>query len=504
MTRNLHEIFSKKEYDLLVIGGGINGAAIANIASRSGLSVALVEKQDFASGTSSRSTKLVHGGLRYLESFEFDLVAESLRERFIQWKNVPYLVKPLRFVIPVYRGDRRPLWMMKLGGWLYDLLSGKYIVEKHKSLSKEEVLDAIPSLKREGLVGGVAYSDCRMDDARLCLENILSAREHGAHVANYAQVVSFLKVGTQVTAGAIVKDVLTGQEIMIKAHRVVCAAGPWANEMMRLDTPNAQDKVRLTKGVHIVYREKISDTALLLQAGKDNRVFFVIPFEDHSLIGTTDTDYTDLPDEVESDRDDVEYLLSQAAQFLPDLKLSREKIVTTFAGLRPLVFAPGAPSKISRKHVIEENKSGVIYVLGGKYTTYRAIAQECVEKVLEGKKLNLTTAYSLYGTGNFVVDGQKIAQEYGISVESVSCLLAKYGAKYLDVLALIEKNRTLAELLCTCSPVIKAQVVYSIESEMAVSADDIIWRRLGLGYRFCQTKNCRKIIEEFCKNRRSV
>lgn len=498
MTRNLHEIFSKKEYDLLVVGGGINGAAIANIASREGLSVALVEKQDFASGTSSRSTKLAHGGLRYLESFEFDLVAESLRERFIQWKNVPYLVKPLRFVIPVYRGDRRPLWMMKLGVSLYDFLSGKYIVEKHKFLSREEVLDAIPSLRREGLIGAVAYSDCRMDDARLCLENILSAREYGAHIANYAQVVSFLKVGTQLTAGANVQDILTGQAIAIKAHRVVCAAGPWANEMMRLDTPNSLDKIRLTKGVHIVYREKISDAALLLQAGKDNRVFFVIPFEDHSLIGTTDTDYTDSPDEVESDSDDIEYLLSQAAQFLPDLKLSRDKIVTTFAGLRPLVFAPGAPSTISRKHLIEENKSGVIYVLGGKYTTYRAMAQECVEKVLGGKKLKCSMEYPLYGGGEFVADGQKIAQEYGISVESASYLLAKYGAKYLDVLALIEKNRKLAELLCICSPAIKAQVVYSIESEMAVTADDIIWRRLGIGYRFCATKNCHKVIAGYC------
>ncbi len=498
MMRNLHEIFSKKEYDLLVVGGGINGAAIANIASREGLSVALVEKQDFAGGTSSRSTKLAHGGLRYLESFEFDLVAESLRERFIQWKNVPYLVKPLRFVIPVYRGDRRPLWMMKLGVSLYDFLSGKYIVEKHKFLSKEEVLEAIPSLKREGLIGGVAYSDCRMDDARLCLENILSAREYGAHIANYAQVVSFLKVGTQLTAGANVKDILTGQEIAIKAHRVVCAAGPWANEMMRLDTPNSLDKIRLTKGVHIVYKEKISDAALLLQAGKDNRVFFVIPFEDHSLIGTTDTDYTDSPDEVESDSDDIEYLLSQAAQFLPDLKLSREKIVTTFAGLRPLVFAPGAPSTISRKHLIEENKSGVIYVLGGKYTAYRMMAQECVEKVLGGRKLKCSMEYPLYGGGEVVADGQEISKRFGISVYSAAYLLTKYGAKYGEVLKLIEHNRTLAECLCDCSPAIKAQVVYSIESEMAVTADDIIWRRLGIGYRFCATKNCHKVIAGYC------
>lgn len=167
MIRDLRQIFTKPQYDLLVIGGGINGAAIANIASLKGLSVALVEKQDFAGGTSSRSTKLVHGGLRYLENFEFDLVAESLRERYMQWKSAPHLVKPLRFVIPVYRGDRRPLWMMKLGVFLYDLLSGKYVVEKHQSLTPAQTLALIPGLKKEGLLGALAYSDCRMDDARL-------------------------------------------------------------------------------------------------------------------------------------------------------------------------------------------------------------------------------------------------------------------------------------------------------------------------------------------------
>ncbi len=498
MTRDLRKIFFEPQYDLLVVGGGINGAAIANIASQQGLRVALVEKQDFAGGTSSRSTKLVHGGLRYLENFEFDLVAESLAERFIQWKNVPYLVKPLRFIIPVYRGDRRPLWMMKLGVFLYDLLSGKYVVEKHKSLTKEEALLTIPGLKSEGLIGGVAYSDCRMDDARLCLENILSAQSRGAHVANYVALESFVKVGTQITAGANVCDVLTGQKLTIKAHRIVCAGGPWTNDLLRLDTPQAAERIRLTKGVHLVYKDKISDTALLLQAGKDNRVFFVIPFEDHSLIGTTDTDYTGLADDVESDRDDIDYLLSEASKFLPDLKLSREKIVTTFAGLRPLVFAAGEPSKISRQHVIEENKSGCLYVMGGKYTTYRAIAQQCVEKVLGGQKLDLGTDYPLYGGGAFVADGQKIAQDYGISVESVSYLLSKYGAKYTEVLKFIDRDRGLADRLCDCSPAIKAQVVYSIESEMAQTADDIIWRRLGIGYRFCATKNCRKIIQQYC------
>lgn len=499
MKRDLQNIFSKEEYDLLIIGGGINGAAIANIAAGQGLTVALVEKEDFASGTSSRSTKLIHGGLRYLENFEFDLVVESLRERFIQWKSIPYLVKPLRFVIPVYRGDRRPLWMMKVGVFLYDFLSCRFCVEKHQCLTVEDVVRAIPGIKRQGLIGGVAYSDCRMDDARLCLENILSARQQGAHIANYVLVDSFLKVGTQLTAGAHIKDVLTGEQLTIRAHHVVCAVGPWANQLLDLDSPKTPHKIRLTKGVHIIYKDKISDNALLLQAGKDNRVFFIIPFEDHSLIGTTDTDYAALPDDVESESADIEYLLAAAAEFLPDCKLQREKIVTVFAGLRPLVFAQGNPSELSRKHVIEENKSGVIYVMGGKYTTYRAIAQECVEKILQGKKLNLGMDYALYGNVPATEDVDMLVKQCGLTDAVCQYLFSKYGNRAAEVLKLVIKDKTLGESLCACSPAIKAQVVYSLKREMAMTADDIIWRRLGIGYRSCATKNCRTIIAQYCQ-----
>ncbi len=498
MKRDLRTIFSKNEYDVVIVGGGINGAAIANIASRQGLTVALIEKEDFASGTSSRSTKLMHGGLRYLENLEFDLVSESLRERFIQWKNISYLVRPLRFVIPVYKGDRRPLWMMKLGVFLYDFLSGKFVVEKHKTLTVQEVTAHFPAINRQGLVGGVAYSDCRMDDARLCLENILSARQSGVHLANYACVESFFKVGKQLTAGVNVRDVLTGEKMTIKAHRVVCAAGPWTNELLRLDTPASQDKIRLTKGVHIIYKEKVSDTALLLQAGKDNRVFFVIPMENHSMIGTTDTDYMGHPDDVDTDKEDIEYLLSETAKFLPDLQLRRENIVATFSGLRPLVFASGDPSKLSRKHVIEETLSGVIYVMGGKYTTYRAMAQECVEKILGGKKLDLGMDYPLYGSAPASVDIEELSRSCGISDDVCEYLFGKYGHRAQDILNLVVHDKALGEPICTCSLAIRAQVVYSLKTEMAVTADDIIWRRLGLGYRYCATKQCRKVIAEYC------
>lgn len=495
--RNLKTIFPNEEYDLLIIGGGINGAAVAHIAVSQGLSVALVEKEDFASGTSSKSTKLVHGGLRYLEHLEFDLVSQSLHERYIQWKSNPHLVSPLRFVIPVYKGDKRPLWMMKLGVFLYDLLSGKYVVEKHKGLTPQEVANAIPGINRDKLVGGVAYSDCRMDDARLCLENILSARAQGAHVANYVAMTSFLKMSGKVI-GANVKDAISGESFTIKAKHVVSCVGPWTNQLLKMDTASAKDKIRMTKGVHLVYRDKISETALFLQAKKDNRVFFILPFGPHALIGTTDTDFYAKPDEVEADREDMDYLLQEAGRHFPDRVFRRENIVTTFAGLRPLVFAKGKPSQISRDHVIEENFTGVIYVMGGKYTTYRLIAKQCVEKVL-GRKVDLKGEHKVFGSGFLNTDAADIAGRHGISVETASYLFGKYGSQVEEVLKLAQKDRSLIQPLCSCSLAIKAQVVYSLKTEMAMTPDDIIWRRLGLGYVYCASKQCRRVIEEMCK-----
>ncbi len=233
--------------------------------------------------------------------------------------------------------------------------------------------------------------------------------------------------------------------------------------------------------------------------GAEKRIVFAIPRHEMVIVGTTDTDYYAKPDEVESDRDDVEYLLQEAGRHLPNVQFRRENIVTTFAGLRPLVFAKGNPSKISRKHVIEENYTGVMYVMGGKYTTYRAIAQECVEKVLE-KKLKLGMNYPVFGSGPLNGDEEELAKRYGIPPETITYLYSKYGSQVGAVLNLINKDKSLAQPLCTCSPAIKAQVIYSLQTELAVTPDDIIWRRLGLGYIFCASKQCRKMIEEMCRN----
>ncbi len=478
--------FKKNHYDLLVIGGGINGAAIAHLAAKRYKTVALLEQGDFGSGTSSKSTKLIHGGIRYLENFELDLVYESLRERFLQLQVAPHLVKPLGFVIPVYKGSGRPLWMMRFGVFLYDLLAGPYKVQPHKSLTAEEVLELEPGIKKAGLQGGVIYYDAQMDDARLCLENVMMAGEYGAHVANYAKVVSFLKENGRVV-GVRAHDLLGIHEFEVRAKKVVCAAGPWTNELLRLDAPRAQEKVRTTKGIHIVYKGQISNHALLLGSQSDGRIFFVIPWMGNSLIGTTDTDYTGSPDNVKVEKEDMDYLIHESKRVFPGLEFDREKIVTTFAGLRPLIRKKGSPHKVSRKHLFYQTPSGLISVVGGKYTTYRKVAEDCIHKIwgpLEGQ------SFKVYGSGMIQETAGTVAGRYGLEKDVVQSLMDLYGSRYGDVLKLIEKDPSLKEKISDHPSVIKAQLVYSVQTEMARTVEDVTERRLSLVFRGPVSESC--------------
>lgn len=497
MIRDLKR-FSRKTYDLLVVGGGINGAAIAYLAASTGASVALLEKGDFAGGTSSKSTKLIHGGLRYLEHLEFDLVAESLKERYIQWKSAPHLVKPMAFVIPVYRGDPRGLWQMRLGVWLYDALSGAYTLGGHRTLSKKEAVRHVPGINPEGLVGAVEYFDAQMDDARLCLENVLMADKHGAHAANHVEVTGFLKNNGR-TVGARVQDARAGTSFDVLARQVVVAAGPWSDMVLHKDTPRAKPCLRGTKGAHVVYRGRLSDRALLVPTRTGKRVIFIIPFKGNTLIGTTDTDYADSPDDVRCDEDDVAYLLGEASRVLSGRTLQKDNVIMTFAGIRPLVHDRGTPSQVSRRHVIKRALSGVYYVLGGKYTTYRAIARECVAKVLPeaGPRLVTGDRHPLYGSpGQGQEDAKAAAGQYSVGTDTVEHLMGVYGSRFADVLALTGEDPSLKGKLCSCSPAIRAQVVYSIKVEMARTVEDVFDRRLGLIYTDCPTRQCRAAIEE--------
>jgi len=490
--------FTKQPYDLLVIGGGINGAAIANIAAGRGLKTALIEKGDFASGTSSKSSKLLHGGIRYLENFEFDLVSESLKERYLHLQTVPHLVKPLPFLIPVYKGDKRPLWMMRLGVFLYDFLAGKYRVKKRRSLTAAEVLRLEPNLKKEGLTGGVMYYDAQMDDARLCLENVLSAAAKGADAANYLEMTAFLKENGRVT-GVRAKDALLGGIFEIRAKKIVCAAGPWTNRLLKLDDRNAEEKVRTTKGIHIVYSKPISENAILLQSGRDRRIFFVFPWMGCSMIGTTDTDYSGDLDCVEADAEDVRYLAEETRRVFPSFEFRQEDIVSTFAGLRPLTRSDTVPSRASRKHYIFETASGVTFVIGGKYTTYRTVAEDCVNRFTAPRK---GKEYPLYGSGAIRETPEAVAGEFGVEPGIAQALMERYGARYREVLDLTVKYPKLGERVCPRLPVIKAQIVYSVKEEMAVTADDIISRRLSVGFSPLKTEAVeaafKKAIEEVC------
>ncbi len=499
MIRDIQQL-TRHKFDLLVVGGGINGAAISYMAADNGLNVALIDKGDFASGTSSKSTKLVHGGIRYLENLEFDLVSEALHERFIQFKNAPHLVKPLAFVIPVYENDQRPLWMMKLGVAIYDALAGQFKLGQHKIFSAKDLLQQEPSLNPQGLKGGVLYYDAQMDDARLCLENVLMASERGAKIANYIEVLSLMKENNK-TVGVVAKDVPTGQIFEIRAKRVVCALGPWTNQLFNDDRRTIKRNVRTTKGVHIVHKGQIVKHAVLIQTRKDKRIFFVIPWMGHSLIGTTDTDFSGNPDEVAVTEDDIKYLVEEARRVFPSVDFSEANRITTFAGLRPLVHEEGHPSKVSRRHEIEMSTSGVIYVMGGKYTTYRKIAEDCLKKFMYIKSRD-PLDYPLYGSGTIASTAQEIASSNDISASTAQHLMDKYGARYEDVLSLARKNPVLKGLLCDCSPAIKAEVVYSIGTEMALTAEDIIARRFGLQYVPCNSGRCRTFIEETLQQRK--
>ncbi len=470
---------SRGTYDLLVIGGGINGAAIAHLAAKRGLKVALLEKGDFASGTSSKSTKLIHGGIRYLENLEVDLVWESLRERHIQLEVAPHLVKPLPFVIPVYEGDKRPLWMMQLGVFLYDLLAGKYRVKPRKNLTREEVIRLEPGIEQKGLKGGVLYYDAQMDDARLCLENVLMSAQYGAHVANYVKVVSFVKENGRV-AGVRAHDMLGIKEFEVRAKRVICAAGPWTNDLLRLDIPNAKKKVRTTKGIHIVYKGEISKHAVLIGSQSDRRIFFVIPWMGNSLIGTTDTDYVASPDKVKVEKEDIDYLVRESKRVFPKIDLSSGNILSTFAGLRPLIRQGGSPRKVSRKHLFYSSKSGVIFVVGGKYTTYRKVAEDCMNRI---HRIYEKETFAVYGSGAITETVEAAAVRSGLEREVVQSLMDLYGSRYKDVLKLIEKDSGLKGKISDNPPVIKAQLVYSVETEMARTVEDITDRRLSLVFR---------------------
>ncbi|HYL56836.1 MAG TPA: glycerol-3-phosphate dehydrogenase/oxidase [Gemmatimonadales bacterium] len=484
--------------DVLVIGGGITGAAIARDAALRGFRTALVEKGDFGSGTSSVSSRLIHGGLRYLEQYDLHLVLEASRERRVLLRIAPHLVRPLPFVFPVYRGARVPSWKLRCGLWLYDLLAAFRNVRIHRWLGRKATLRLEPGLRDKDLRAAGLYYDAQTDDARLVLATMRSAAQAGAHVANYAEVVSLVKPDGRVR-GATVRDLLSGDTRTVRSLIVVNACGPWVDRLRRLDEPDANPVLRLTKGAHVaVPRQRLGNThGITLTSPIDGRVMFVLPWEDaqQSYIGTTDTDEDVSPDDVRATAEDVVYLLRSANAFFPQARLSPQDVVTTWAGLRALLRPDGhlAPSQVSREHRIIESASGLLTIAGGKLTTHRAMAQELVDRVaarlgaLDGRPRAPhppTHRLPLPGGETADLDGlTKAAVERGASETTARHLVGRYGSEAAAVLNLVDRDRALGGRIVAGRPELWAEVVHAIEREMAVRLPDVLVRRLHLFYK---------------------
>jgi glycerol-3-phosphate dehydrogenase len=483
--------------DLLVIGGGITGAGIARDAALRGFRTALVDKGDFGAGTSSSSSRLIHGGIRYLEQGDLRLVLEASRERRVLLRIAPHLVRPLPFLFPVYRGARLPAWKLRAGMWVYDALAAFRNVRNHRWLSPKQVRRAEPALKDRGLAGAARYYDAQADDARLVLATVRSAARAGALVANYAEVTSLLKPDGRVRGGAL-RDVLSGETRVVRALVVVNAGGPWVDALRRLADPTALPLLRLTKGAHVaVPRRRIGhEHAVTLFSPIDGRVMFVLPWGDLSYVGTTDTDADTGPDAVRVTADDVTYLLRSANAAFPEAHLAPSDVVSVWAGLRPLLREErsAAPSQVSREHRVVESAQGLITIAGGKLTTYRVMARDVVDRVaarlheLDGRPVAPrppTDRLPLPGGEaaelDILIEG---ARARGVSAGTAAHLVASYGSEAAAVLNLVDRDRTLGEPLLPGGggSEIWAEVVHAVEREMAQRVQDVLVRRLHLFY----------------------
>ncbi|MEW8978923.1 MAG: glycerol-3-phosphate dehydrogenase/oxidase [Symbiobacterium sp.] len=476
---------ASEPFDLLVVGGGITGAGVAREAALRGLKVALVDAGDFASATSSRSTKLIHGGLRYLKNFEFRLVRESVVERQHLLFMAPHLVKATSFLFPVYAGDPDPLWMLRIGLTFYDWFAGRTNPIPHRMLGPATLREREPLLRPDGLKGGALYADCRTDDGRLTLEVIQSAATHGAAVANYARLTAFLKDGRGQIVGATVADQLTGDTFTVRAARVVAAAGPWADAVRRLDDPGAQPILRLTKGVHLVVpHSRLPIQHAVVMRGRDGRMMFAVPSGPCTYIGTTDTDHRGDPAAYSITRADVDYVVDAARRLFPEAGLSEADIIAGWAGFRPLLKPQNEvnPSATSRDYKLFHSPSGLVTVGGGKLTAFRAMASRIVDDVFPATRNPAHLAAStapLPGAASRLPDEalrRRLAAETGAPQDLVDRLADRYGAALTQVAA--EARAVAAE-----DPELRwrlAQARHAVKAEMAVHLVDVVRRRTDL------------------------
>jgi glycerol-3-phosphate dehydrogenase len=468
-----------EEFDLLVIGGGITGTGVALDAAARGLRTALVERDDFASGTSSKSSKLVHGGLRYLEQREFRLVYEALYERQRALENAPHLVRVLPFLVPVLRHggviDRRLARVLGTALWMYDLTGGLRIGRRHHRISLDAAVAHMPTLARDRLVGAYVYYDAHVDDARLTLTVARTAAVHGTAVANHAALVGLVKDGDGVRGARIRAD---GEEIAVRARCVVNAAGVWADDVRTLAEGANPESIRPAKGIHITlpWTKVRNDVAAVIPVAADGRTVFVVPWGDTTYVGTTDTDYEGPLDDPPCTDADVAYLLGALNDATTE-KLTPDDVVGSWAGLRPLLRSgrTARTTDLSRRHAVTVGAPGVVTVTGGKLTTYRRMAADAVDAVLVqlGDRPRPCPTKHLRLFGGEGIDAPVAEVESGAREH----LAGRYGTEAAAVLALADDDPSLAEPLVPGLPYLRAEAVYGARHEMATTLDDVLSRR---------------------------
>ncbi|MFK8137830.1 MAG: glycerol-3-phosphate dehydrogenase/oxidase [Bdellovibrionales bacterium] len=487
--KNLKEI-PGTEFDLAIIGGGINGAGIARDAASRGMKVVLVEADDFASGTSSRSSKLVHGGIRYLENFEFGLVFEALSERAKLFDLAPHLVHPLRFVLPVYKGARVGLNKLGMGMMLYDVLSLFEAPELNERLGAEEVKERLGSIDTKNLEGAYVYSDAYMDDDRLTIESLRSANDFGANIVNYVSADSAVYKDGKVV-GLKCTDQLSGNKLEIKAKHFVSSVGPWTDIFCEKIFEDWKSRMRPTKGVHLTFaRERLQlDQAVVMVSNDEKRIVFGIPRHEMTIFGTTDTDFSGDPKDVKVTKEDVEYLLELINEYFPDAKIQESDIVSSYCGVRPLVEdGSETEGKTSREHEIWTDPRNFTIVAGGKYTTYRLIAEQAVEKLLESftleeqvqfdkskSKQPLNTKATFSAMNRARAHKLEWQKDTGFSDKILDKLIDRHGLETSDLISDLELKDVPGEL-----EMWKLELKHAMKNTMCLSLRDYYFRRVPL------------------------
>lgn len=457
-------------WDILIIGGGATGMGTAIDAASRGYKTLLVEKDDYGKGTSSKSTKLIHGGVRYLQQGNVSLVLEALKERALLKNNAPHIVHDLKFIVPTYDWWESPFY--GIGLKLYDWLAGKQGFGDSELLSKEETVTLLPTITQKGLRGGVIYHDGQFDDSRLLINMMQTAKEQGATVLNYHEFLSFTKTREGMIDGAIIKDSFTNKETQIKAKVVINATGVFSDSIRQKDEPTTHKIMTSSQGVHIVLDKSFlpGETAIMIPETEDGRVLFAVPWHDKIIVGTTDTPVSEYPYEPLPQEHEIEFLITHAAKYLTK-DPTREDVKSVFVGLRPLVKNGNAEdtAAISREHVIEISKNGLVTIAGGKWTTYRKMAEDVVDQAAMIASLD-----SVKSDTEFLnIHGHKPNVD-------PNELLAIYGTDADLIKELIKKRPELGDRIHPNYPIIKAQVIWAIEQEDAKNIEDFLARRTRL------------------------